>query len=161
MKRKVNDSHQQELGTTRSKRNQHSNQKLSNPTSFLSQKSKNRRNSLKKIYKKDTSSIRNHQWPHPSFSWPKRTENYDHAKIIAISINTLSRMPIQYPTFKAFWINYKDQNTSPQWTYDLDTTTFVFENKIDGKEHLGQIKDYSNQLSCSSECATAQQHSKQ
>jgi len=63
--------------------------------------------------------------------------------------------------FKTFWINHEDQNTSLQWTYNLDTTTFVFKNKIDGKEHLGQIKNYSNQLLYSLECATAQQHSKQ
>ena len=44
--------------------------------------------------------------------------------------------------------------------YNLDTTTFVFENKINGKEHSGQIKDYLNQLLCFSECTTAQQYSK-
>jgi len=115
---------------------------------------------LKKIYEKDTSSIQNHQWPHPSSLWPKRTENYDCAKIIATSMNTPSRTPTQYPMFKVFWTNYEDQNTSLQWTYDLDTTTFIFENKIDGKEHSGRIKDYLSQLLCSSECATAQQHSK-
>jgi len=129
-------------------------------TSFLLQKLKNKKDSLKKIYKKDTSNIQNHQWLHPSSLWPKRTENYNHAKTIATSTNTLSRTPIQYQMFKTFWINYKDQNTSLQWMYNLNTTTFVFENKIDGKEHSGQIKDYSNQLSCSLECATAQQHSK-
>jgi len=92
---------------------------------------------LKKTYEKDTSSIRNHQWPHPSSLWPKRTENYDHARIIVISTNTPSRMLIQYPMFKVFWTNYKDQNTSLQWTYDSDTTIFIFKNKIDGKEHSG------------------------
>jgi len=50
-------------------------------------------------------------------------------------MNTPSRTPTQYPMFKVFWTNYEDQNTSLQWTYDSDTTTFVFENKIDGKEH--------------------------
>jgi len=64
-------------------------------------------------------------------------ENYDCARIIAISTSTLSRMLIQYPMSKAFWINYEDQNTLLQWTYDSDTTTFIFENKIDEKEHSG------------------------
>ena len=63
--------------------------------------------------------------------------------------------------FKPFWTNFKDQNNSLQWTYDLDTTISKFENKINEKEHLGRIKDYLNQLLCSSECATAQQHFKQ
>ena len=160
MKRKVNDSHQQELGTTRSKRNWHSSQKLSNHISFLLRKSRNRKNSLKKIYEKDTSNTPNYLWLHPSSLWPKRMENYDHVKITAILTNTPSRMPTQYPTFKPFWTNYKDQNTSPQWTYDSDTITSEFENKINGKEYSGRIKDYSNQLSCSLECATAQQHFK-
>jgi len=87
-------------------------------------------------------------------------ENYDHARIITILINIPSRTLIQYPISKVFWTNYKDQNTSLQWTYDLDTTTFVFESKTDGKEHSGRIKDYLNQLLCSLECATAQQHSR-
>jgi len=65
-------------------------------------------------------------------------------------------MPIQYLMFKVFWTNYVDQNTSLQWMYNSDTITFVFKNKIDGKEHLGQIKDYSNQLSCSLEYVIAQ-----
>jgi len=120
------------------------------------QKSKSKRNSLKKIYKKDTSSIQNYLWPRLSSLWPKRIENYDHAKTIAILMNTLSRMPTQYLTFKPFWTNYKDKNTSLQWTYNLDIITSEFENKINKKEYSGQIKDYLNQLSCSSECATAQ-----
>ena len=62
--------------------------------------------------------------------------------------------------FKLFWTNFEDQNILPQWTYDSDITISEFENKIDGKKHSGRIKDYSNQLSCSSECATAQQHFK-
>jgi len=160
MKRKVNDSYQQELRTTRSKWNQHSNQKLSNLISFPLQKSRNKRNSIKKTYEKDTSNIQNHWWPHPSSLWPKRMENYDHARIITILMNIPSRTLIQYPMSKVFWTNYKDQNTSLQWTYDLDTTTFVFKSKTDGKEHSGRIKDYLNQLLCSLECATAQQHSR-
>ena len=36
--------------------------------------------------------------------------------------------------FKLFWTNYVDQNTSLQWTYDLDTTS-AFVNKTDRKEH--------------------------
>jgi len=69
---------------------------------------------LKKIYKKDISNIQNHQWPYSSSSWPKKMKNYNRAKTIAISTNTLSRTPIQYQMFKTFWTNYEDQNTSLQ-----------------------------------------------
>ena len=62
--------------------------------------------------------------------------------------------------FKPFWTNFEDQNTSPQWTYNSDTTTSEFENKINGKEHSGRIKDYLNQLSYSLKYATVQQHFK-
>jgi len=39
--------------------------------------------------------------------------------------------------FKPSWINYEDQNTLLQWTYDLDTTTSEFKNKTNEKEYSG------------------------
>jgi len=87
-------------------------------------------------------------------------ENYDHAKTIDISINIQSRMPILFLISKQFLTNYEDQNTSLQWTYNLNTTTFAFENKINRKEYLEPTKDYLNLLLCSLECAIVLQYFK-
>jgi len=122
-------------------------------------KLRNKRNLLKKTYEKDTSNTPNCLWHHPS-SLSKRTENCNHVKTIVTSMNIQSRTFTQYLMFKPFWTNFEDQNTSPQWTYNSDTTTSEFENKINGKEHSGQIKDYLNQLSYSLKYATVQQHFK-
>ena len=130
------------------------------PYKLFLQKLKSRRNLLKKIYKKDISSIQNHQWPHPSSLWPKRIENYDHAKTIDISMNIQSRMPILSPISKQFLTNYEDQNTSLQWTYNLNTTTFTFKNKINEKEYLELTKNYLNPLLCSLEYAIVLQYFK-
>jgi len=146
MKRKANDNHQQEYGTTRSKPKMNSNQKHSNLTSYLLPKLKSKRNSLKKTYERDTSNPRNHQWHHPSSLLQRKIENYDHVKIIDISTTTRSRMHIQSPIYNPYSTNFEDQNTLLHLMFGLDTIMSASENKTNGKLPSGCNKDFMNRL---------------
>ena len=81
------------------KQNQYLNPKLPNLTNYCLQKSRSRRNLLKKTYEKNILNPQNHQWYHLSFLLQRKMENYDYTKIIVISTNTLSKIPIQSPMF--------------------------------------------------------------
>jgi len=146
MRRKVNDTHQQEYGITRLKPRMNLNQKHSNLTSYLSPKLKSKRNSLNKICKRDISNPQNHQWHHLSFLLQRKMKNYNHAKIINISTTIQSRMHIQSPTYNLYLTNFEDRNTSLHLMFDLDTTISVSENKTNGKLPSEHNKDFTNQL---------------
>jgi len=123
-----------------------SNQKHSNPTSYLLPKLKSKRNSSKKPYERDTSNPRNHQWHHPSSLLQRKMENYGHAKTIDISTTTQSRMHIQSPIYNPYSTNFDDQNALLHLMFDLDTTMFASENKTNRKLPSGRNKDFMNQL---------------
>jgi hypothetical protein len=70
------------------------------------------------------------------------------------------RMLIHFPSFLTFSNSSEEQNTSPKWTSDGDSTTFTSKKEMNRKLSFSPLMDYSNPPSCSSACAIHQQLSK-